>query len=505
MAVDLTQRLGAVNDTDKPKKPSRVEKITAALNEIEQSGSFPDCVTETPGAFLWEFYKAWVENGGLDGGKNRNSIRRMRDHWLTGDSEVKSLHPKLTGRIRISKDDAKNLMTLFLGRWKFVGVKEGDWVLTVDGYAPFRCQDCKKLCQRLADAMYPAGSEQVGLGLLLPVRPDEVSVRELENEWSEVARLYLSSDATINLSRHQTAVGITPVQSMKNFWEVLKYLFDESIDKDVFFIWIVDIGSRQVEDEESWAEFFNFEVLKSQFRAFATFDSVDDDYDEDVSTKGPLKLRSAIHNAFLRHLKIPKDDFKEKRWKWLCERTCFAVQNLRVEEFQGLYIDEDEESKSLRLKDIGVTAEHILPRAWPILWGRQKEIQELYGRDTGSMADATVTVFLKSPAQEDQGEQSAPKPLTRYFAHTAFREHGGPVVRRGISSVISKEIKSPGELYDEAFGIVFWAAKHRLGRIDPNDRAAMETGAIALAYLRNLRMQMLRLPEFLKIHQTPNG
>ncbi len=178
MAIDLTQGTRTVSDINeqaKPPvadKPSRVEKITAALNEIEEKGSFPDCVTETPGAFLWEFYKAWVAHGGLDGGKNRNSIRRMRDVWLTGDTEVKSLHPKLTGRIRISKNDAKSLMSLFLGRWKFVGVKEGGWVLTPDGYAPFQCRDCRKLCDMLADAMYPEGSEQARGGLLLPVRPN---------------------------------------------------------------------------------------------------------------------------------------------------------------------------------------------------------------------------------------------------------------------------------------------------------------------------------------------
>ena len=126
-----------------------------------------DCITDTPGGFLWEFYKVWVENGGQDGGKNRNSIRRMRDVWLTGDSEVKSLHPKLTGRVRVSKDDAKSLMSLFLKRWRFVGVKEGDWILTPDGYAPFPCQNCQALCDRLADAMYPENSKRARIGLLL--------------------------------------------------------------------------------------------------------------------------------------------------------------------------------------------------------------------------------------------------------------------------------------------------------------------------------------------------
>ena len=53
-----------------------------------------DCITDAPGAFLWEFYKAWVENGGQDGGKNRNSIRRMREVWLTGDQRGQEPPPE---------------------------------------------------------------------------------------------------------------------------------------------------------------------------------------------------------------------------------------------------------------------------------------------------------------------------------------------------------------------------------------------------------------------------
>ena len=164
MAIELGRGEEDEQGIGEAEKPSRVEKISTALIDIEENNSLADCITATPGAFLWEFYKAWVENGGQDGGKNRNSIRRMRDVWLTGEHEVKSLHPKLTGKIRITKDDATSLISLFLGRWKFVGVREGDWSLTPDGYARFPCQDCKKLTKRLADAMYPEVSEHARSG-----------------------------------------------------------------------------------------------------------------------------------------------------------------------------------------------------------------------------------------------------------------------------------------------------------------------------------------------------
>ncbi len=507
MAIDLTRDTRTVSDINeqaKPEttgKPSRVEKIAAALREIEDKGSFPDCVTKTPGAFLWEFYKAWVDNGGQDSGKNRNSIRRMRDHWLTDDQEVKSLHPKLTGRIRISKNDAKKLMTLFLGRSKFVGVKEGDWVLTPDGYAPFQCRDCKKLCETLADAMYPVGSEQARMGLLLPVRPDEKRLIEATSNWNTLASLYQDLDAFIILSRHNSAIGPTPSDTIRLFWDYTNYLYETILNKETVFIWVVDIGRRQVEDENSWKDFLNFEMMKTQFRAFASFDSENDLYDiANLEDSGGSVERSGIHDAFLRSLTIPEEGHREKRWKWLCERTVIVVQNLRKEEFQHLYVDEDQHVDKLRLRDIGITAENILPSMVPNRWAGLKALRNLYGGELHDISDATLEVHFNQVSGEVDDQH---KRAIRYFAHALSPKLADDAPLDSVARV--HELTSPGELYDEAMSLVYWAARHRLRNVERSrdDRLHEQDWAVAVAYLKNQGFRVVRLPEFMKIHRSP--
>ncbi len=499
MAVELHGVNKIKDDADASSKPSRLEKITSALTAIEADGSIADCILKTPGAFLWEFYKAWVDNGGQDGGKNRNSIRRMRDVWLTDDSEVKSLHPKLTGRVRVSKDDAKSLIALFLKRWRFVGVKEGDWVLTADGYAPFPCRDCQALCDHLADAMYPKDSKQAKIGLILPARPGETDRIAASSNWDEIAKLYQNLDAYITLSRHNSAIGPTESETIRLFWHIMNHLYESVGEKDTIFIWIVDIGGRQVEDENAWRDFFNFEMMKTQFRAFASFDSEADMDDTSAASDANATIqRSGIHDAFLRSITIPEEGHRQKRWKWLCERTVIVIQNLRLEEFEHLYTDEDQQVGKIRLRDIGVTAENILPSMIPNRWSQLRELRELYGRELADISDATLTVLLNLSESGSGRHQEA----IRYFAHAL-----SPRLAEGTSlnsTSISRELTSPGSHYDEAMSLVYWAARHRLKKIrDDQDDPHADDWAIATAYLINQGFRTIRLPDFMSIHRSP--
>lgn len=501
MAVKLRGSDKVEDDRAVSSKPSRLEKITSALTAIEADDTIADCIVNTPGAFLWEFYKAWVENGGQDGGKNRNSIRRMRDVWLTDDSEVKSLHPKLTGKVRISKDDAKSLISLFLRRWRFVGVKEGDWVLTPDGYAPFPCKDCQALCERLADAMYSEGSKQARSGLLLPVRPGEALLAEaVSTNWQEIADLYSDLDAHITLSRHSSSIGPTPSDTLRLFWRLMNYLYDSIGEKETIFIWIIDIGGRQVEDEDSWKDFFNFEMMKTQFRAFASFDSENDvdDQEETARTHIPSEI-PGIHGAFLRSLTIPEEGHREKRWKWLCERTVMLVQNLRREEFEHLYEQEDKDVHKFRLRDIGVTAENILPSMMPNRWSVSKELGELYGRELTDISDATLTVlFNKDGKLSEDGTRKD----VRYFAHTLNPDTNDETP--WAMSSRSRQLTTPGSHYEEAMRLAYWAARHRLKTVKGEENEALEQDwAIATAYLINQGFRAIRLTDFMRIHRSP--
>lgn len=501
MAIDLTREKAKNRAVGTTEKPSRVEKIRSALTEIEETGVMPDCVTATPGAFLWEFYKAWVENGGRDGGKNRNSIRRMRDVWLTGEHDVKSLHPKLTGRVRVGRDDARALMSLFLRRWTFVGVKDGDWILTADGYAPFPCRDCRKLCDQLLDAMYADGSEQADAGLLLPARVGVDELTSASDDWNEIAKLYGDLDALITLSRHNSAVGPTPWDTIRLFWHYMNYLYETIGDNDTIFIWIIDIGVRQVEDESAWKDFLNFEMMKTKFRAFASFDSESDPHDdvEGERRDSSTAARSGIHDAFLRSITIPEEGHREKRWKWLCERCVIVIQNLRMEEFEHLYEDEDQQAGKFRLRDIGVTAENILPSMVPPIWAQNRELRELYGRDLKEISDATLTVHYHHDVSNLEHDDPD---CVRYFAHAPNRSRTDETTYD--TAARSKKLESPGEHYDEAMHLVYWAARHRLKKIrGDRDDSDQHQWQIAVAYLRNQGFRVIRLQEFMRIHRSP--
>ena len=501
MAVELHGGRKVRDDAPTSSKPSRLEKITSALTAIEADDTIADCIVKTPGAFLWEFYKAWVDNGGQDGGKNRNSIRRMRDVWLTDDNEVKSLHPKLTGKVRISEDDAKSLTSLFLQRWRFIGVNQSDRLLTADGYAPFPCLDWQALCDRLIDAMYPRGSKQAHNGLSLPVRPGEALLAEaVSTNWQEIADLYSDLDAHITLSRHNSSIGPTPADTIKLFWRVMNYLYDSIGEKDTIFIWVIDIGGRQVEDEESWKDFFNFEMMKTQFRAFASFDSENDidSQEEPAGAQVPSEI-SGIHGAFLRSLTIPEEGHREKRWKWLCERTVMLVQNLRREEFEHLYEQEDKDVHKYRLRDIGVTAENILPSMMPNRWSVSRELRELYGRELTDISDATLTVlFNKDGKLSADGTRND----VRYFAHTLNPDTNDETP--WAMSSRSRQLTTPGGHYEEAMRLVYWAARHRLKTIRGAENEALEQDwAIATAFLINQGFRAIRLSDFMRIHNSP--
>ena len=199
-------------------KPSRLEKITKALTAIEVDGTVVDCIkSRRPDAFLWEFYKAWVENGGQDGGKNRNSIRRMRDVWLTGNREVKSLHPKLTGSVRVSKRRRRVPHIPVSGALAF---RRRQGKATGNATArrlcePFSCERLpSKLCERLVGRPLPrrqqAGSAW-GLRLAGPLQRERSDRSAASDDWDEIAKLHRNLDAYITLSRHNSAIGPSAV------------------------------------------------------------------------------------------------------------------------------------------------------------------------------------------------------------------------------------------------------------------------------------------------------
>jgi len=473
--------VGRSRTKDKSSAELQAERVTAALEEADRTGHSPVHLRDNPGQFLRDMYEVWHHQGGKEGGRWRNSIRKMRDEWLVGRNAVPSLHPKLMGRVKLTRSDARALLDLFLGRWRWANGDAQQSLTTKDGYVGFNTLQQKKLREIVLDDMTKTSAHRGGFHL--PPQTDQrESLQETERRWVDIEKVVRECDALITLSRHKIAVGATPWQTIRSVWHMLNHLYehDERHDfPDRQFIWVIDLGSREVEQPAAFEEYFNAGLLALQLASFANFDTTKD------SSLPPIR-------AFFPRLTISSSVRRDELWRWLVDRAVIVVQNLRLEEFNAFHGDEEERLSAVRLKDIGVTAEHILPSTTPRIWGR--ELRQLYGKEI-SASDATFTVFMRETpwsAGENQGS-------IRYFAHTPLRVPKDKNIPSPTSAewvTRSVELKAPDTNYDDAFRLLYWSARYRLGE---GDQKATDISWEALAYLRKIGFRVLKLPTFLKI------
>lgn len=467
--------------SEKTAEDLQTERITAALEETDRTGKAPTLVRENPGQFLREMYEVWHRQGGKEGGRWRNSIRKMRDEWLTGRNAVPSLHPKLMGRVKVTRADARALVTLFLERWRYGIGGDALSTMTSDGYVRFQALDRRKLRDDLVETVMKQVDPKHGLALPLQIDQRD-SVKETERRWVDVEKVMHECDALITLSRHKIAVGASPWQTIRSVWHMLNHLFEYDQNQgfpDRLFVWVVDLGSREVEQRDAFEEYFNAGLLALQLASFANFDT----------TKG---YEGEGRPQLLPQLTISESIRRDELWRWLVERAVIVVQNLRLEEIGSADADEEKRLSAVRLKDIGVTAEHVLPSTTPRAWGR--ELRHLYGREIAA-ADATFTVFMRQSGWRI-GEKSYP---IRYFAHTPLRpkRNGGGLSEAPAEWITrSEELKAPDTNYDDAVRLLYWASRYRLNR---DDRETTTVGWQALAYLRKIGFRVLGLPAFLRI------
>ena len=181
--------------------------MIAALKETDHTGRAPAIVRENPGQFLRDMYEVWHRQGGKEGGRWRNSIRKMRDEWLVGRNAVPSLHPKLMGRVKVTRSDARALVDLFLGRWRYAEGGDALTSMTSDGYVGFSTGDRRSLRDALMAGLIRSGEQSKGIDL--PEQHQErVSFEETKRRWVNVEQVMHESDALITLSRHRIAVGM---------------------------------------------------------------------------------------------------------------------------------------------------------------------------------------------------------------------------------------------------------------------------------------------------------
>lgn len=466
-------------DTDTERLEDRSSLVETLLLEVDATGKVPRSILDAPGAFLREFYEVWVENGGkISGRYNRNSLTRMNNEWLKGARHVKSLHPKLIGQVTITKSDATSLIHLFLERWSYSppdnpksNAKEND------AYVAFPVSDINSLTKTLVETLFSSARDAGTSGIRIPLD----SLTNIPLDEQESLKKYtdqcLRSEAIINLSRHKSIIGPNTLWKMRTFWKLMDKLFEADSDEtpsDFTLIWVVDIGSRIVEDDDSFRSFSNVGFLAMQFVALATF-----------QLSGFADERTPLY----RQMSHPDRRARIEFWDWIQKRAVIIVQNLQEEEYADYY--NNDEKKVLRTKFVntGTTADQILPNSIPSKWS--KKIREIYGRDAANLNEATITALIN---KSDNYLSSK----VNYYAVAQIDQHdrtsqGEPIFRQ-------TELGSPGQNYDDAMRIVKLASRYVINRQDGRNNTPNEEEETAFGYLASTGFQTLSLRDFIQIY-----
>ncbi|MGI9503309.1 MAG: hypothetical protein ACR2RE_09675, partial [Geminicoccaceae bacterium] len=240
--------------SEKSAEDLQTERITAALEETDRTGKSPSFIRENPGQFLREMYEVWHRQGGKEGGRWRNSIRKMRDEWLTGRNHVPSLHPKLMGRIKVTRSDARALIGLFLERWRYAEGGDSLSSVTRDGYAAFPVESQNRVRDALLQAVFPAKAKASAWPILMPPRRTSTRAHSDDIHVDAFIDDYRRCDALVTFSRNRIVIDPTPPESMKNFFYLFNAFYEEDRirgESKSIFIWIVDLGRRLYEEDQS--------------------------------------------------------------------------------------------------------------------------------------------------------------------------------------------------------------------------------------------------------------
>lgn len=453
--------------------------VEELLQLVDHSNDIPYPISEKPGEFFRLLYEQWHNNGGKEAGRyDRNSFRKIETEWLIGNEAIKSLYPKLSGKVKLVEKDANLLIDLFLSRWRF-SPESTDSSSNRDGYIPFPCENRIGLRKKLVKALFSKCKSEKRQGLFLPSleatrHPDSSTQSISEFVYSSCA----NSSALIVLSRQRTIIGPDPYISqdlMRHFWNIFSFFHksDQLNGKnDRILIWVLDIGRRLVEDDSSFFKFYNVGLVTMQMIALANFDTM----------TAEIGIPT---NDWDRLIIAPDPEDRRRRWHWFRERAAIVIQNLRPNEFKDFYTSDEKEIYSMETMRIGVTEDHILPSEVPATW--LQRVRSFYGKRIKNLDQGTFGVLIQKSSKNERLNLS-------YLAHGgALSGEAEEVAKR---SMMTLDLPSPGRLYDDAMTMLYMASAYKLGRLGDKDR---EKGRIATAYLSKQGFEVFNVRDFIQI------
>ncbi len=417
-----------------------------------------------PGVAFRALYDGWVRQGGYLRGKPRRSVRQIKT-WLGSNREVRSLETKLSGKTLLQLDDLRNLISLFLERWRYDAGKGEDQA--------YPHSKLDQLAEDLVTEIYVDNGNGRGSGLQLPrrgrqaaletvplstqtTRQDEKSADVPDDTLESgdaITALYKQSDALITVSRERTFIGADPGSIMSGFHTLMDELraIDDSDDRFRALIWIVDSGRREG-DPGSQTILHNLDFLATQFRSL-------------LLTDHPRRTDRA---------------------RWFMQRAVVLVGTLRFEEIDACYTQAGLELMEPKRGWDWITADRLFIEGVPDRW-----FERVSKEGAEAIRQRTITVHrdLQQPKQERPGDASWAD--IRYLFHAPLRGGDNEIRPRCV------ELPSPGVRWSDAFRVAHEVALLRLGR--PFKPAMRYKPKEELALLRNHRLAALTVVEFCKL------
>lgn len=440
------------------------------LKELEKGDKSAPIPKEDPGEAFRFLYDGWVERGGFESGKRRHSVRQIKA-WLGSDNEVRSLETKLAGKTWLQYEDALNLLNLFLERWTYNELG--------NQHSPYADGNMYELAKNFLDDLFVEDAKAI----LLPERARRSEAREgvrksttksvSEPEIVDKTRpsektiqgLFGESEILVTISRARTIIGDSPPQAMSDFHGLMESLHKIYMNgkRKRALIWITDLGLRN-DKVAARGAIYNVQFLATQFQSIAM-----------IERKG-----------------------REDLYSWLDENACIIVGSLTPTEIDLIYGRAGIELPKDRQGLHWFQSDRLFLESVPARW------LDVPGSDSFGMSQRdlwrspTITAHLRSEdwADLDHVPEVDEQKNLRYLYHGQVRKE---IDGKEISDIRSIDLGEPGSRWSDAYRLAIQAA---LGRLDRRleERVINIPPIYALAELRDQKFAVLRLSEFVHLH-----
>lgn len=417
---------------------SLFKKVGIRVKELEASAG-------DPAQLVRILHRRWKAEGGKIAGKPRHSDRYLEDHLKMLGTPVKSLTPKLVGKTNIGSSDGAILIRFILYHWPQAGITEEE----VEYKPIVSDEEIDIIADNIEAQLTQRSSERI----ITPIARQDVDVVETlpGGPAAEViVNRFAESDAMITVSPEHIFVSAGPNRELIGFRGLMDLLraVEASDHKARVLIWVLDLGTPNLDDASTRKKYLNVQQLLIRFKALGHY----------------------------------KDSQSEQRLDWLRSRASIILLDTYGDWGENISL-----SKRPDFSSHHATLSNVNPD-----WMADANFRALYGSDLDRVQQRVIEIFFNASAEW----QSAPEldRDLRYFGFATFKKNKDESEARGLELV-------PLPLrYADAYRTICAAAATSLELKEADFKKLGIDGEIAIKQLAYLGFRVLRLDEFLEMY-----